>query len=187
VYQLGGGTGGSTYTFTPCCGESQVSPISVPAGNNSITICSSSYPIKTSGNGGVGVSLTACPSCDDASIFIRYRTSSGNGTGSFQSAQLRYSINGGPFVTLLTINSNYGTTYSLFNPTISANYGDVVSFFIVPVTGNNNVWGVGSGGSFSSIGCFNETYDFTVPITGNITISFNLTSQNSIWASVPAC
>jgi hypothetical protein len=185
-YQLGGGTGGSTYTFTPCCGESQVSPISVPAGN-SITICSSSFPIKTSGNGGVGVSGFACSSCDNASLRIRYRTSSGNGTGPFQTAQLKYSINGGPLLTWLTIPSNFGTTYSFTLSGIDVNYGDVVSFFIVPVTGNNNVWGVGSGGSFSNIGCFNETYDFTVPTTGIITISFNLTSQNSIWASVPPC
>jgi hypothetical protein len=101
---------------------------------------------------------------------------------------LRYSINGGPLVTFpFLINSNKGLTYSIPLYNINVNYGDVVSFFIVPVTGNNNVWGVGSGGSFSNIGCFNLTYNYIVPITGAQTISFNLTSQNSIWAAVAPC
>lgn len=63
-YILFGGSAfpGSTYEFTPCCGEETPSPVSVSRFNN-ISICSSSEPIKISGAGEF-IKLDDCPICD---------------------------------------------------------------------------------------------------------------------------
>jgi hypothetical protein len=101
---------------------------------------------------------------------------------------LRYSINGGPILTHPgTLSSNSGPIYGFFGTSIIVNYGDVVSFFVVPVTGNNNLWGSGNGGTYTNIGCFPNTYNYTVSATGINNVYLNLSSQNSVWAITSPC
>lgn len=64
LYTLFGGSAppGSSYEFTPCCGETQTSPIFVDRFNN-VTVCSSSIPIKLDGFG-ESIMTGSCPICD---------------------------------------------------------------------------------------------------------------------------
>jgi hypothetical protein len=182
TYSFIGGSFGSTYTFTPCCGETQVSPLSVPRGVT-VTVCSSTVPIRTSGDGSIA-NGPICTLCDNATIGINYRTSNGGGA-TFQGGILSYTLNGGPSITISTaLRSNQGTSYVGFTP-IFCSYGDVLVFNFSPTSGGDNTWGVGNLGPYNNIGCFNTgDYTYTVTSTGLTNLYFNLNSQNTVWGNV---
>jgi hypothetical protein len=128
--------------------------------------------------------------CDDASVTISVRTSSGGGATS-QSGTLSYTLNGGSSVVISSsINSNLGTTYVGFS-NIPCNYGDVLVFSFVQNVGNSNNWGQGFNGSYSNLNDWQcgspNTYTYTVTSTGLNNLYFNISSQNTVWNSVPPC
>jgi hypothetical protein len=129
--------------------------------------------------------------CDDAIVAISYRTSS-SGTTTFQTATLSYTLNGGASTNISTgLRSNLGTTYAGLATTITCNYGDTIVFTMVSNGGvNGSNWGQGLNSSYSNIGhweCGTPSWTYIVNSTGNINIYFNLTSANTVWATVIPC
>ena len=172
---------GATITYDGCCGNAGETGASIPV-NSTITRCSTTVPVVTSFTATI-TAVGACSSCNDATVAVSYRTSSGGG-GTNQTGTLSYTLNGGASVTLSSgLGSNQGTSYAGFSP-ITCNYADVLVFTFIPNTGGNNQWGQGFNGSYSNIGCVDvTTYTYTVPSAGSNLLYFNLTSQNTIWGS----
>ena len=180
-YGISAGRAGATFTITGCCGNAGQTSRTVAASTGQV-VCSTGTPTIASGSGTV-TPLGTCPSCDDATVAISYRTSNGGFTTS-QTGTLSYTLNGGSPVTVSsTIVSNRGTLYVGIPPSITCNYGDVLVFNFSANVGGDTAWGQGNGAGYSNIGCFSNDYTYTVPSAGSNSLFFNITSQNTIWGS----
>ena len=179
LYTISAGVAGATISFNGCCGNAGQTGVSI-APNSLVQRCSTTLPSLVFGTLSSLFAVGACPSCDDATVAISYRTSNGGFTTN-QTGTLSYTLNGGSSVILSSaILSNKGTLYVGIS-SITCNYGDVLVFNFVANAGGPNLWGQGNGGSYSNIGCFGTTYTYTVPSAGSNSLFFNILSENTIW------